>query len=436
MPPRARKPRRPPRATQRATTSRRRGRRRPPRGRCPRRATVPAPARRGGSLRVHLDAEPPNLMPLGDVEASAMQVTYGAGLRDAGRLQRRQLQPGAGRELGRLRRRHAGGGARPQRRALARQAGVRRDGRAGDHRAAAALGRRRRRAARAAGRRRVRRAGHRTDVRFALEAAVGSGAARAVRVPILPEHIIRGARPESPAIARQPIGTGPFRFAGWERGKRIRLERVADILGPGRRASTRSSSISTADAVRALNRTRRGEIDILTRVLDVHYPEQVEPTTLHGARRSIAWRSRRYSFLVVNQRALSAVRSSVSGARWPCCGIATDSRPSSTTIWRARSAGRRSAGDRPAPAFDRQRAIAALEEAGYRDTDADGVRDHQGKPIRLTMLEPAGQQAVQRRGARLRAGDAQGRVCSSTWSRPTRRRSCSASSRASSIWRR
>src|SRR5262249_15720888 len=27
---------------------------------------------------------------------------------------------------------------------------------------------------------------------------------------------------------------------------------------------------------------------------------------------------------------------------------------------------------------------------GYRDSDADGVRDNNGKPIRLTMLEPAG----------------------------------------------
>ena len=45
---------------------------------------------------------------------------------------------------------------------------------------------------------------------------------------------------------------------------------------------------------------------------------------------------------------------------------------------------------RRAPPFDRPRAIALLEEAGYRDSDADGVRDHEGKPIRLTMLEPAG----------------------------------------------
>src|SRR6187397_36670 len=55
--------------------------------------------------------------------------------------------------------------------------------------------------------------------------------------------------------------------------------------------------------------------------------------------------------------------------------------------WRARSAGRRSA-----PRSHRRRlpAIAALEAAGYRDSDADGVRDQQGKAIRLTMLEPAG----------------------------------------------
>src|SRR6185295_913604 len=29
-------------------------------------------------------------------------------------------------------------------------------------------------------------------------------------------------------------------------------------------------------------------------------------------------------------------------------------------------------------------------EAGYRDSNADGVRDREGKPFRLTMLEPAG----------------------------------------------
>ncbi len=46
--------------------------------------------------------------------------------------------------------------------------------------------------------------------------------------------------------------------------------------------------------------------------------------------------------------------------------------------------------DLPAPPLDRPRAATALDDAGYRDSDADGVRDHLGHPIRLTLLEPAG----------------------------------------------
>jgi len=43
-----------------------------------------------------------------------------------------------------------------------------------------------------------------------------------------------------------------------------------------------------------------------------------------------------------------------------------------------------------APAFDRARAGKLLDQAGYRDTNADGVRDREGRPIRLTLLEVAG----------------------------------------------
>ena len=84
-------------------------------------------------------------------------------LRDAARLPRWNLQAGPGRELGRLERRHATGGAGAQRRALARPPRVRRARRAGDGRAAVADGDRRAGAARRAGRRRVDRARDRAD---------------------------------------------------------------------------------------------------------------------------------------------------------------------------------------------------------------------------------------------------------------------------------
>jgi len=78
------------------------------------------------------------------------------------------------------------------------------------------------------------------------------------------------------------VGTGPYRFVAWERGKRIKLSRAPEPWGPPAAVDEIVFEIET-DAVRALNRTRRGDIDILPRVLEVHYPDQVEPATLHDA---------------------------------------------------------------------------------------------------------------------------------------------------------
>jgi peptide/nickel transport system substrate-binding protein len=47
-------------------------------------------------------------------------------------------------------------------------------------------------------------------------------------------------------------------------------------------------------------------------------------------------------------------------------------------------------GEAPAPAFDLPRAMRVLEEAGYRDTNSDGVRDRGGVPIRLSFVHAAG----------------------------------------------
>ncbi len=38
--------------------------------------------------------------------------------------------------------------------------------------------------------------------------------------------------------------------------------------------------------------------------------------------------------------------------------------------------------------------MALLEDAGYRDNDADGVRDRAGRPIRLSLLQTAGSRSL------------------------------------------
>jgi peptide/nickel transport system substrate-binding protein len=360
----------------------------PPAEALPAPAEVPAPSHRGGSLRVHIDAEPTSLLPLAESDAAAAQVTNGLVYETLLDCRDGTYKPG-----------------------LAESWDVSNDGmrlavrvRSGvhwhDHRAFGVLDVQatvepllrtgtdapvlRAELADVAS---IELVTERT-VRFVLKRPSDFALRALCDVPMLPDHLVRGVRPEASSIARQPIGTGPFRFAGWDHGKRIRLERAPEYWGQPAGVDEIVFDLDP-DAVRALNRTRRGDIDVLSRVIDAHYPDQVEPTTLHGGTTLLRLRSRRYSFLTVNH-----LRYPLADPRF---------RKALALLWdRARFAselhndlalpigGPPLVDDLPAPPLDRPRAATALDDAGYRDSDADGVRDHLGHPIRLTLLEPAG----------------------------------------------
>ncbi|HVY39426.1 MAG TPA: ABC transporter substrate-binding protein [Polyangia bacterium] len=360
----------------------------PPAETLPAPAEVPPPSRRGGSVRVHLDAEPSTLLPLVESDASAAQITNGLVYETLLDCRDGTYRPGLAESWDvsndgmRIAVRVRGGVHWHDHRAFGVmdvQATVEPLLRNGSD--APVL------RAELADVASIELVTERT-VRFVLKRPSDLALRALCDVPILPDHLVRDVRPESSFIARSPIGTGPYRFAGWERGKRIRLERAPEYWGPAGGVDEIVFDLD-ADAVRALNRTRRGEIDILSRVIDAHYPDQVEPTTLHGASKLLRLRSRRYSFLAVNHQ------------RYPLADPRF--RRALAELWdRTRFAGElhndlaRPIGGPPltddiaAPPFDRKRAAAALDDAGYRDTDADGVRDHLGHPIRVSLLEPTG----------------------------------------------
>jgi peptide/nickel transport system substrate-binding protein len=365
----------------------------PPAETLPPPAAVPPPPHRGGTLRFHLDGEPANLMPLGDAEAAALQVTSGLVYETLLDCSDGSYRPALAESWDvsddrmRLAVRVRSGVHWHDKRAFGVmdvQASIEPLLRKGTD--AAAL------RAELADVASLELVTERT-VRLVLKRPSDLALRALCDVPILPDHIIHGARLEAAPIARQPVGTGPYRFAGWEHGKRIRLERAPEYWGAAPGVDEIIFDLD-GDAVRALNRTRRGEIDVLSRVLEVHYPEQVEPTTLHGGAALYRLHSGRYSFLAVNHAhyPLSDPRFRRAVAmlwdRYRFSGELHDelARP----IGGPPIIGTPAGDDIPAPPFDRARAIALLEEAGYRDSNADGVRDNAGKPIRLTMLEPAG----------------------------------------------
>ncbi|HVR64826.1 MAG TPA: ABC transporter substrate-binding protein [Polyangia bacterium] len=355
-------------------------------------AVAPPPAdRAGGTLRVHLDAEPAHLHPLNDPDAGALMVVSGLVYQTLIRCEGDGYRPGLAESW-----ETSADGLRIT---LHLRAGVRWH----DHHGFGVL-----------------------DAQATLEplllhgpqmplvradlvdvASVEIASDRIVRmnlkrpsdlalralcdVPMLPSHLIRDVRPDAAPIARQPVGTGPYRFVSWERGKRIRLARAADSWEPGGGPDEIVFEIEP-DAVRALNRTRRGDLDVLPRLLDVHYPDQVEPATLHETTTLVRVAPDRYSFLVANHRhyPLGDARFRRALAMlWDRDRFARElhrdlARPiGGPTFGQAESAAA------PLP-YDRAQAVSLLDAAGYRDSDADGVRDHDGQAIRLALLQPAG----------------------------------------------
>jgi peptide/nickel transport system substrate-binding protein len=211
-------------------------------------------------------------------------------------------------------------------------------------------------------------------------------------IPVLPAEILRKTGSALTQLGRQPVGTGPFRFSSWEHGKRIRLVRSRPAERPRPPFLDDIVFEIDGDGSRALVRTRRGEIDILPRVLDGLYPDQVAPATLRDSLELWWLTPDRYSFIVPNHR-----RGPLGDARFrEALSLLWDRARFANEVHHdlARPIGAPTFAQAPPDPFDRMRAIALLEAAGFRDTDGDGVRDVGAVPIRLTFLLPSGARSL------------------------------------------
>ena len=225
---------------------------------------------------------------------------------------------------------------------------------------------------------------------------------------IVPEHVLR-AEPRdklaSSAFSRAPIGSGRFRFARWDAGATIEI--VADTTNyRGRAKLDRVVWSITPDPNTSFTRAFAGEVDYAGPLMnpalltEVAKNEQVVVRSVAGAD---------YGFVVFNltDRKSATKTHPLFGDRAlrRALTMAIDRKKVVASVFD--SLARVSIGPMtrwqyhadttvPQIAFDTTASRALLDSLGWRDTNADGVRDRQGRQLRFALGVPSSSGARQR----------------------------------------
>ncbi|HEY9479470.1 MAG TPA: ABC transporter substrate-binding protein [Gemmatimonadaceae bacterium] len=225
-------------------------------------------------------------------------------------------------------------------------------------------------------------------------------ATAAFQMRILPEHLLSKLdrkELESSDFARNPVGSGPFRFVRWVPRQMIELEANPDYH-LGRPHLDRVIWSIAPDYNAAFMRLLSGDADML----EYMRPGDFEPLTEHPELKAVRYPSLIYGFLLFNERDPDNPK-----RPHPIFGDRSTRRALTMAIDRPQLV--RSVYDTLAvPAvgpftealstydssikqipYDPDSAAALLDAAGWRDTNGDGWRERNGRALRFTIIVPS-----------------------------------------------
>lgn len=215
---------------------------------------------------------------------------------------------------------------------------------------------------------------------------------------VVPRHLLEGKGNfnEHPRN-RNPVGTGPFRFVEWRTGNHILLERNENYWGKPYAVRKILFKIIPDEMV-GFRLFKKREIDLID-LTPLQWSRQTDSENFskqfvkhklfhrYGVWSYIGWNStkpffqdkkvrRALAHLVdkeaINQKLLFGLYYPISGPYYPLGPNYNHAPP-------------------PIP-FAIERAKVLLEEAGWKDTDGDGIREKGGTPFRFTLLFSSGLQ--------------------------------------------
>jgi peptide/nickel transport system substrate-binding protein len=206
---------------------------------------------------------------------------------------------------------------------------------------------------------------------------------------VMPKHLLEGKEVTKSPLARHPIGTGPYRFKEWKTGQKIALVYNPDYFEGRPFLDGRVMRIIPDMATMFLELRARG-IDQMG-LTPLQYTRQTENQYFRNHFRKYRYLSFSYTYLGFNlqnpmfadrrvRQALACAVNKEELIDGVLLGLGKEaSGPFKPETWQYNP-------DVKRYPYDPKKALELLAEAGWRDTDGDGILDKKGQRFEFELL--------------------------------------------------